>query len=80
MNDLHQLLKYVFLMLKVALIEIVLKEIRNSSCLTLHSTETKPVLALSGIDLIFFIVAGVGLCFAFMLETGLIIEGCFSYC
>ena len=38
------------------------------------------VLALSGIELIFFIVAGMGLCFEFVLETVLIMQGCFRYC
>ena len=36
------------------------------------------VLVLAGI--IFFIVASMGLCFGFVLETALIIQGCFCYC
>ena len=38
------------------------------------------VLVLAGIELIFFIVAGMGVCSRFVLETVLIIQGCFSYC
>ena len=38
------------------------------------------VLVLAGIELIFFIVASMGLCFGFVLETVLITQGCFSYC
>jgi len=37
-------------------------------------------LVLAGIELIFFIVAGMGLCFGFVLKTVLITQGCFSYC
>ena len=39
-----------------------------------------PVLVLAGIELIFFIVASMGLCFGFVLETVLIIQECFCYC
>ena len=38
------------------------------------------VLVFAGIELIFFVVASMGLCFGFVLETVLIIQGCFSYC
>jgi len=38
------------------------------------------VLVLAGIELIFFPVASTGLCFRFVLETALIIQGCFCYC
>ena len=38
------------------------------------------VLVLAGVVLIFFIVAGMGICFGLVLETVLIIQGCFSYC
>ena len=38
------------------------------------------VWVLAGVELIFFIVAGMGLCIGFVLETVLIIQGCFSYC
>ena len=38
------------------------------------------VLVLAGVELIFFIVAGMGLCFGFVLETVLIIQECFRYC
>jgi len=38
------------------------------------------VLVLAGVELIFFIVAIMGLCFGFVLETVLVIQGCFSYC
>ena len=38
------------------------------------------VLVLAGIELIFFIVACMGLWFGFVLETVLITQGCFSYC
>lgn len=38
------------------------------------------VLVLARIGLIFFIVAGMGLCFGFLLETALLIQGCSSYC
>lgn len=38
------------------------------------------VLILACIQLIFFIVASVGLCFGFMLKTLLITQSCFSYC
>lgn len=37
------------------------------------------VLILTGINLIFFIMASVGLCFAFMLDTILITQECFHY-
>ena len=40
----------------------------------------KNVLVLSGIELIVFTVASVGLCFGFVLKTGLAIQGCFCYC
>ena len=38
------------------------------------------VLVLAGIELIFFIVASVGLRFGFVLETALVIQACFHYC
>ena len=38
------------------------------------------VLVLAGIELNFFIVACMGLCFGFVLKTVLVIQGCFSYC
>ena len=38
------------------------------------------VLVLAGIELIFFVVACMGLCFGFVLQTVLMIQGCFSYC
>jgi len=38
------------------------------------------VLVLAGIELIFFIVASMGLCFGFVLKTVLITEGCVSSC
>ena len=38
------------------------------------------VLVLAGIDLIFFLVAGAVLGFGFVLETVLIMQGCFRYC
>ena len=37
------------------------------------------VLVLAGIELIFFMVASMGLCFGFVLKTVLIIQGYFSY-
>ena len=37
------------------------------------------VLVLAGIELIFFIVARMRLCFGFVLRTVLIIQGCFRY-
>ena len=37
------------------------------------------VLVLAGVELIFFIVASMGLCFGFGLETVLITQGCFRY-
>ena len=40
----------------------------------------KVVLVLAWIELIFFIVASMRLCFGFVLETVLIIQGCFRYC
>lgn len=36
------------------------------------------ILVLIGMELIFFIVAGTGLCFRFVLEAGFITLGCFS--
>ena len=44
------------------------------------SPEDHTVLGLAGIELIFIIVAIMGLCFGFVLETKLITQGCFSYC
>jgi len=38
------------------------------------------VVVLAGIELIFFVVAGMGLCFGSSLKTMLISQGCFSYC
>ena len=38
------------------------------------------VLVLAGVQLIFFIVAGMGLCFGFVLKTVLVTQGRFSYC
>lgn len=38
------------------------------------------VLLLSGIEIIFFVVASKGLFFRFVLKTGLLIQGCFHYC
>lgn len=32
-----------------------------------------------GVELIFFSIVSVGLCFGFVLETALKIQGCFSY-
>lgn len=40
----------------------------------------KFVLVFSGVEIIFFIVAVMGLHFRFMLETLLIAQGCFNYC
>lgn len=37
------------------------------------------VLVLAGLELIFFTVASVGLCFGVVLETVSITHGCFSY-
>lgn len=37
-------------------------------------------LVLAGVQLIFSIVAGMKLWFGFLLETMLIIQGCFPYC
>ena len=39
----------------------------------------KGVLILAGVELNVFFVASMGLCFGFMLETVLIIQGCFCY-
>ena len=39
-----------------------------------------PVLVLAGVELMFFTVASMGLCFGFVLKTVLIIQRCFSYC
>ena len=36
--------------------------------------------SVAGIELIFFTVASMGLCSGFVLETVLIIPGCFRYC
>ena len=47
---------------------------------TLHLTGSDGVLVLAGTELIFFIVANMGLCFGFVLKTVLIIQECFSYC
>jgi len=43
-------------------------------------TESRSVLVLAGIELIFFIVASMGLCFGFVLKSVLIVQGCFCYC
>jgi len=40
----------------------------------------KTVLALAGIELLFFIACGVGLHFGFLLKTVLLIQGCSGYC
>lgn len=40
----------------------------------------KFVLGLTGVEVIFFIVAIIRLHFRFMLETVLIAQGCFNYC
>ena len=37
------------------------------------------VLLLAGVELIFFLVARMGLCFGFVLKIVLIIQGCFHY-
>jgi len=37
-------------------------------------------LVLAEVELIFYRVAGTGLCFGFVRETALITPGCFSYC
>ena len=37
-------------------------------------------LVLAGIELIFFVVANMVLCFGFVLEAVLVIQGCFPYC
>ena len=39
-----------------------------------------PVLVLTGIESFFFIVATTELCFALVLKTVSIIQGCFHYC
>ena len=49
-------------------------------CLPQPEANLLAVLVLAGIELIFFIVASMGLCFGFVLETVLITQGCFSYC
>ena len=38
------------------------------------------VLVLDGIELVFFIVASMGLCFGFVRKTVLLTQGCFSHC
>ena len=38
------------------------------------------VLVLARMELIFFVVASMGLCFGFVLKTVLITQGCFGYC
>jgi len=38
------------------------------------------VLVLAGIELIFFLVAGIGLCFGLVLETVLVTQRCFGHC
>ena len=40
---------------------------------------TATVLVLAGIELIFFTVVSMGLCFGFVLATVLITQGCFCY-
>ena len=45
-----------------------------------HSARKDFVLVLAGVQLIFFIVAGMVLCFGFVLKTVLITQGCFPYC
>ena len=45
-----------------------------------HGKMSTAVLVWAGIEFIFFIVASMGLCFGFVLETVLIVQGCFSYC
>jgi len=37
-------------------------------------------MVLAGVELNFFTVAGMGLCFEFVLKTVLIIQRCFHYC
>ena len=46
----------------------------------IHRYSLGYVLVLAGIELIFFIVASMGLCFGFVLKTVLIIQGCSPYC
>ena len=53
------------------------RNIYGSICLTARYAF---VLVLAGIELIFCIVASMGLCFGFVLKTVLIIQGCFRYC
>jgi len=38
------------------------------------------LLVLAGIELIFFIAAGMVLCFGFVIKTVLVTRQCFSYC
>lgn len=42
--------------------------------------EKLSVLVLAGVKLVFFTVAGMSLCFGFVLETVVIMQGCFPYC
>ena len=45
-----------------------------------EGSEEITVLVLAGIELIFFIVVSMGLCFGSVLETVLMTQGCFRYC
>lgn len=51
---------------------------RSSAVKKTHTSQI--LLILTGIELIFSIVAIMVLCFGFVLETALITQGCFSYC
>lgn len=55
------------------------KEQSFGAFLGIHERQNT-VLVLAGVDLIFFIVAIMNLCFGFALETALIIQGCLSHC
>lgn len=48
------------------------------NCLLLDYLQLPVVLALAGV--IFFTIAGTGLCIGFVLETQSTIQGCFFYC
>ena len=52
----------------------------NLNIWTLSTFVLTNMLVLSGTELIFFLVASMGLCFGFVLKTVFIIQGCFSYC
>ena len=78
-SDCHWTVSY-FLSFTTALHMSYQYRIKGPWANILVNSSLKIYVVLAGIELIFFIVASMGLCFGFVQRTVLITQGCFRYC